>query len=153
MPPTACSLVHRLSAYALPSSLSLPTPSFAFRLHHTPFAIGQPFGSCQIVSCGCHTLRISNAPYAALPLAARCSDCPSAPSPPLPIAVLVVGCFVSSVNVYVCVYVCVCVCMRVCVFNYKMSDMLKIKFTARLILLILVHSLSLSPSLPYLTFA
>jgi len=25
----------------------------------------QPFGSCQIVSCGCHTLRISNAPYAA----------------------------------------------------------------------------------------
>lgn len=72
----------------------------------------------------------------------RLSVCP-------PLAV--VGCFVSSVNV--CVYVCVCVRMRVCVFNYKMSDMLKIKFTARLILLILVHSLSISPSLPCLTFA
>lgn len=114
---------------------------FAFRLHHTPFAIGQPFGSCQIVSCGCHTLRISNAPYAALPLAACAARCT-----PVACRLPVVGCFVSSVNV--CVSVCLYVCVYVCVFNYKMSDKLKIKFTARLILSILVinstHSFFLS---------
>lgn len=112
---------------------------FAFRLHHTPFAIGQP--SCQIVSCGCHTLRISNAPYAALPLAACAARCT-----PVACRLPVVGCFVSSVNV--CVSVCLYVCVYVCVFNYKMSDKLKIKFTARLILSILVinstHSFFLS---------
>lgn len=126
------------SLFSCPCSLvSGLRSTFAFRLHHTPFAIGQPFGSCQIVSCGCHTLRISNAPYAALPLATYAARCT-----PVACRLPVVGCFVSSVNVCVCdsvcLCVCVCVCFCVCVFNYKMSDKLKIKFTPRLILSILV---------------
>lgn len=76
-----------------------------------------------------------------LPLALHAARCT-----PVACRLPVVGCFVSSVNV--CVSVCLYVCVYVCVFNYKMSDKLKIKFTARLILSILVlnstHSFFLS---------
>lgn len=109
----ALSFIDCLPMPCSPLSLSLlPTPSFAFRLHHTPFAIGQPFGSCQIVSCGCHTLRISNAPYAALPLlAARCSVSLSLSARPC-------CCWVFCVK---CQCLCLCVCVSVCVSVFSIT--------------------------------